>query len=724
MKVGLISSLHLNHGGMSLHTGPGDPMPMQTFVPVGLLSLKASADTAGVPADINVVEVNRLLVDGTIPNTDALYDDIAASVLAAGDSLVGLMTDADSLSHTVLIGQAVKRRSPDTLVCLGGPAVTPISAEFLDRFPWADFIVRGEGELTFSELLSTLHAGGDPADVRGVTYRRKGESVVNSDRPLVKDMADLPWPAYYAFDMTTDANLYLDVGRGCPFKCSFCATAPFWERRFRMRPIDDIVRQMEYVRDAFGRTSVNFSHDIFTCDRNWTHRFCDEMIARDVGVTWGCSTRTDVIDAELLQKMGAAGCEEIYYGIESGSPKMQRWIKKNLDLDQCLKVVQATKAAGVRPVAGFIVGYPTETRETLNDTLTRFFQFLQEGEGRSQLFTLVPLAQSPMYRQYEKTLNRPAEYYDAPVTESRMAQIQQYRREHKDLFCTDYRFASPDVDEALIDAAEELSGHVVVLASLWPQLLAHYDSPLAWFERWVAWIELYNDQHSPGTRYRHQCEPRDLLVFAQQETVRLGIEDSPVAALVRYEMMRLDAASLPAPGPRPAASTVGPESALRPGDFLGAEFPYDLQELLRGETVRAAPDGGAYVVTRKSAADKIETIQLGRAARTFLERADGRRTARELIAEAFPEPTAERDPQRTLDHGLGLIRSLAGMGLLLEGPAGAKSLEGPPGVKALDGAAPARTQARPAPANGTETPPRPGPQALDAPVRRKKAEAR
>ncbi|MFD0382294.1 hypothetical protein ACFQ2B_07135 [Streptomyces stramineus] len=96
MDVGLISSLHLNHGGMSLHTGPGDPMPMQTFVPVGLLSLKAAADSAGIPAAIDVVEVNRLLVDGTIPNTDALYDDIAASVLAAGDDLVGLMTDADS----------------------------------------------------------------------------------------------------------------------------------------------------------------------------------------------------------------------------------------------------------------------------------------------------------------------------------------------------------------------------------------------------------------------------------------------------------------------------------------------------------------------------------------------------------------------------------------------------------------------------------------------------
>ncbi|MGK5728011.1 radical SAM protein [Streptomyces sp. URMC 124] len=674
MRVALATSPHLNHGGMSLRTEPGDPPPMQNFVPVGLLSLKAAADAAGAPATVEVVETNQLLLDGAVPNDDALYDHLARAVLEAGDSLVGLMTDADSLVHTVLLGQALRRRSPDTRICLGGPAVTPISAEFIDRFPWADFIVRGEGEATFTELLETLHAGRDLSGIRGLTHRKGGRAVVNADRPLVQDLADLPWPAYYAYDMSKGARLYLDVGRGCPFRCSFCATAPFWERKFRMRPIDDIIRQLEYVRDAFGRTSVNFSHDIFTCNRPWTHEFCDALIARDLGVTWGCSTRTDLIDAELLDKMGAAGCEEIYYGIESGSPKMQRWIKKNLDLERSLEVVRATKAAGIRPVTGFIVGYPTETRETMTETLTRFFQFLEEGQGRSQLFTLVPLHQSPMYKQYAPTLNRPAEYYDIPVTDRPMAQIQQYRREHKDIFCTDYRFACPDVGDALIDAAEELSGHVVVLASLWPRLLPYYDSPMDWYERWVAWIEKYNAEHAPGTRFPHQSEARDLLVFAQEETVRLGIEDSPAASLVRYEMMRLAAADLPEPPPRPAAPSVGPESALRAGDFLSAEFPHDLHRMLRGPADAPAAgdgtgaDGSSYVVTRKSAHDRIETIQLGRSARDLLERADGRRTARQLIAEVFPEDSG--DPDTALRRGLELVRSLAGMGLLLEAPAG------------------------------------------------------
>ncbi|RLV04345.1 hypothetical protein CTZ27_10250 [Streptomyces griseocarneus] len=666
MKVGLASSLHLNHGGMTLQTAPGDPPPMQNFVPVGLLSLKAAADAAGVPADVRVVETNQLLLDKEVANDDALYDSLAEAVLGAGDSLVGLMTDADSLVHTVLLGQALRRRSPATRICLGGPAVTPVSETFLERFPWADFVVRGEGEHTFNELLECLYADRDPTGVLGLTHRRGGTVVRNDDRPLVRDLKELPWPAYYAYDMSRGARLYLDIGRGCPFRCSFCATAPFWERKYRMRPVDDIIRQMEYVRDAFGRTSINFSHDIFTCDRPWAHRFCDALIERDLGVTWGCSTRTDLIDAPLLEKMSAAGCDEIYYGIESGAPEMQRWIRKNLDLDRSLEVVRETKAAGIRPVTGFIIGYPTETRETLGQTLGRFFQFLEEGQGRSQLFTLVPLHQSPLFRQYESSLDRPAEYYDVPVAESPMAQIKQYRREHKDLFCTDYRFATPELDEALVDAAEELSGHVVVLASLWPHLLAHYDSPLDWYERWVPWIAAYNARHAPGTRFPHQCEARDLLVFASEEVRRLGIEHSRAAALVRYEMLRLDAAALPPVPPVVPASTVDLDSRLRAGDYLSAEFPYDLQEILRGGAGRAEPsvNGGSYVVTRRTSADTVETLQLGPASRGLLERADGRSTAREIITAALADE-ARADPEGALGRGLELVRSLAGRGLLL-----------------------------------------------------------
>jgi hypothetical protein len=206
----------------------------------------------------------------------------------------------------------------------------------------------------------------------------------------------------------------------------------------------------------------------------------------------------------------------------------------------------------------------------------------------------------------------------------------------------------------------------VVLASLWPQLLAHYDSPLDWYERWVRWIEAYNRKHSPGTRFPHQCEARDLLVFASEEVVRLGIQDSQVASLVRYETLRLDAAALPEPVPVAEATAVNLDSPLKAGDFLGAEFPYDLQELLRdGKKDTAARNGGSYVVTRKTPSATIETIQLGRAARTLLERADGRRTARELITSALADETTA-DPEKALSRGLDLVRSLTGMGLLLE----------------------------------------------------------
>jgi radical SAM superfamily enzyme YgiQ (UPF0313 family) len=113
-------------------------------------------------------------------------------------------------------------------------------------------------------------------------------------------------------------------------------------------------------------------------------------------MTWTCSTRTDLIDPRLIDKMAAAGCVEIYYGIESGSQAFQGEIRKNLDLDWATAIVRSTAAAGIRPITGFIVGHPLETLETFNDTLDKFFTFLHSGGYKAHLFTLCPYHESPV----------------------------------------------------------------------------------------------------------------------------------------------------------------------------------------------------------------------------------------------------------------------------------------------------------------------------------------
>ncbi|MEU3255734.1 radical SAM protein [Streptomyces sp. NPDC006997] len=362
---------------MTLDYEPGDPLPMQSFVPTGLLCLKAHADAAGVEADIRVTELNGLINSGFIANDDLFYERLTDTVLQPDDGMVGLMTDADSLHHTVTMARLIKERSPQTLVCLGGPASSPIAELMLERFPFIDMVVRGEGELTFTEMLRSLAKELPPDQVKGLTWRADGRIVRNPDRQVMPDLDTLPMPSFEAYGMDPDAPIYLDVGRGCPFKCHFCATAPFWNRRFRMKSIDRIVEEIRLLRDRYHRDHVGFAHDIFTTNREWTLQFCKRLTEESLGTTWACSTRTDIVDREMLDAMAAAGCVEIYYGIETGSQDMQKTLRKSLDLERSRDIVAATAAAGIRPVTGFIVGYPMETRETFNETLSLF----QPGSG-------------------------------------------------------------------------------------------------------------------------------------------------------------------------------------------------------------------------------------------------------------------------------------------------------------------------------------------------------
>ena len=179
--------------------------------------------------------------------------------------------------------------------------------------------------------------------------------------------------------MAGGADLYLDVGRGCPFKCTFCSTAPFWKRAFRMKSIGRIIQEMALVRTRYGINHINFSHDLFTGNMRWVERFCDSLAAANLMMTWSCSTRTDRIHANCWRGWPGPDAVEIYYGIDSGSAKNQTEIGKDLDLHQAYNIVRTTRSCGIRPVTGFICGYPMERKEDFEETLRGYFETLRLG---------------------------------------------------------------------------------------------------------------------------------------------------------------------------------------------------------------------------------------------------------------------------------------------------------------------------------------------------------
>ncbi len=153
MRVSLATSLHLNHGASGLDLAAGDRPAMQAFVPMGLLSIKALSDRELRGVDTRVTELNTLIDRGAIPNDDRFYDRLAAAIVQPGDAVVGLMTDADSLHHTIAVAEAIRAREPGARLCLGGPAASPIGGLLLETFPFLDYVVSGEGEWTHVELV-------------------------------------------------------------------------------------------------------------------------------------------------------------------------------------------------------------------------------------------------------------------------------------------------------------------------------------------------------------------------------------------------------------------------------------------------------------------------------------------------------------------------------------------------------------------------------------------
>ncbi|QND61852.1 B12-binding domain-containing radical SAM protein [Mesorhizobium huakuii] len=610
---------------------------MQAFVPVGLLSLKASCHAACPSAAVDVVEVNTLINAGQIQNSKDFYDDLADAIVGAGTDLVGLMTDSDSLHHTVAIASRVKARAPRAIVGLGGPASSPLARPLLQRFEAIDFVVRGEGEETFAEAICALERGVTLSGIAGLTWRDRLDVAHNTDRKVIEDLDTLPIPDFAAYSGIRDAALYLDVGRGCPFKCSFCATAPFWERRYRMKSIPRIQEEIWLLRDRWGRGHVNFSHDIFTCDAKWTHRFCDAMKSAELGVTWSCSTRTDVIDPELLAHMAEAGCVEIYYGIETGSQAMQAVIDKDLDLARSRDIVRATASVGIRPVTGFILGYPEETPESASDTLTRFFDFLEVGGYRAHIFTLCPFPGAPMFARAQELIGRRSECLELPLAAEAAAEADRTISENPHIFVGHFRYATAGISSELVAAVEEISPHLVLLKRLWPMLLPHYDAPMTLLMRWTHWIAERNAERP--WRGRHHGDAGDLIDFLARELAELGIADGRLGELLRYEAVKLAAAALPANSlddtERP--TQVSSDTILgQARHYLIAAFAVDIGGLIAGH---AQPANDVvlpqWVLFARGSSGAVDTMMISDRARRILECAQRPRKAGELARAAL-----------------------------------------------------------------------------------------
>ncbi|MCK4390578.1 MAG: radical SAM protein [Desulfobacterales bacterium] len=262
------------------------------------------------------------------------------------------------------IAQIAKEINPHVKIVFGGVAATFLWKHFLKHFPQIDFVVIGEGEYAFLNLVKSIEKGNhrNIKNIKGIAFRKKGKIVRTKPGELIQNLDDLPIPAKY-FEYQ-----HVVFSRGCPWKCTFCGSPRFWGRKIRFHSPENFVSHIELLYNK-GITFFYVSDDNFTINKNKVIEICKAIIDKDFKIVWVAISRVSYIDEEILYWMRKAGCIQISYGVESGSEKIRDLLNKNITTHQITNAFALTHKYGILSRAYFIYGSPEESWETIQDTI-------------------------------------------------------------------------------------------------------------------------------------------------------------------------------------------------------------------------------------------------------------------------------------------------------------------------------------------------------------------
>lgn len=292
--------------------------------------------------------------------------------------IVGISSLTSGIKSAVMLAKSIKSEfKKEIIVGIGGSHIN-VDPTFINRYPCFDFSVAGEGELTFTEIVKKI--------IQGKKLTQKifqGKNVENLD--------EIPFPARHLIDIRNyypteyaKAKSKLSVGivgsRGCPFNCNFCSRDKNW-RKVRFRSGKNIVAEMKNVAEKFGNR-FTFTDDALTLNHKVVEEMCDEIRRSGNKFVWNAMTRADCVNEKLIIKMKNAGCEELFFGVESGNDRVRnKVINKNLSDEAIRKAIRLCQKHGVRASIFLMLGFPTETKEELEDTVNFGLRFQPDFIG-------------------------------------------------------------------------------------------------------------------------------------------------------------------------------------------------------------------------------------------------------------------------------------------------------------------------------------------------------
>lgn len=386
--------------------------------PLGLGYVASSLEAEGF--EVNILDMEADCQEyseqkSPSPNSSNMWQLLDGLLANQSPDIVGITVMSPKLANAIKVSKHVRGLLPDCIVIMGGNHPTALPERLLDQ-GYADFVIRGEGERTIVELCRSLYRGleiGEETDISGVSYHGRQGIKNNPARPLIEDPDTLPLPGRHLLlndYRRPESWAGIITSRGCPYRCSFCASRCMWGRRVRYRSIDNVMKEIDQLVRDYGSRYIRFFDDTFTMQRKRLKSLCKAVSEYRPVLTWEATTRVDQLDPDTVSMMASSGCTKVYLGIESGSPRVRERMHKDESLEVIEPVLKLLNKHGILSVGFYMTGIPSETVEDMEKT-RRLMVRLKTSYTALANYTLLPGSDDFKNRPADQDLNEDGNYF-------------------------------------------------------------------------------------------------------------------------------------------------------------------------------------------------------------------------------------------------------------------------------------------------------------------------
>jgi len=320
------------------------------------------------------VKIHDMSFDNSIEDFHKVLNDYKPNV-------VGIEVLSMNVEYAFQVAKIIKEFNKNIVVVVGGPHPTFQPEEMLNNEN-IDIAVQGEGEFTFIEILNKIENFEPFVNLKNIAFRQDSKVKINSRKEPIKNLDELPFPAIdllphkrYLSQPTIEPmpspGINIITGRGCPFNCNFCQpiSRKLFGVKHRARSPKNIIDEIIILKYKYNIKSFTIVDNLFVIDENYIMEFCQRLIKSKLNLKWRCNSRVNTISHKKLEYMKKAGCIAIIFGVESGSQRMLDLMNKGTTIKQIKNAFELCKKLKISTMANIMMGYPGETKESLDETI-------------------------------------------------------------------------------------------------------------------------------------------------------------------------------------------------------------------------------------------------------------------------------------------------------------------------------------------------------------------